>query len=195
MKSGKIILITTLVISSIVSCKKENDDSSSSGPCTHSFTFLKDGAELTYNYSNIFGSSSTVKNIYASTSQAGVYTHTIKDMSSGAVVGTRYMKGCGGWLYNDVAANIKDSLKYLKESRAVGDEWRYYDPQYMNFNQYKVHKKDVSVTVPAGTFICDELIYHQEGTFNTDTLWWNNTYSYIKYSGFLLSYELASKNY
>jgi hypothetical protein len=194
MRSWKLTVLMTVVICIIASCKKDNDDSSS-GPCIHSFTFLKNGAELTYSYSGLFGTSSTVKNIYDSTSQAGVFKHTIKNISNGATLGTRYMKGCGGWLYNDVTVNIKDSLKNIKEDRALGDEWGYYDPQLMKFNEYKVYKKNVSITVPAGTFTCDQLIYHQEGTINTDTLWWNNTYSYIKYSGFLFGYELTSKNF
>jgi hypothetical protein len=184
-----VIAVTILFIS----CKKDSD-APSGGACSHGFGFLKDGASLTYDYSTLFTPNSTVTISFDSIS-AGVFSETIRDVSNSTVLGTRYMKGCNGWLLNDIVQNVSDTLKYMKESRALGEEWVYFDPQFMNYNDYKVFKKDVSVTVPAGTFTCDEILYTQRGAINTDTLWWNNTYSFIKYSGLLFSYELKGKNF
>ena len=79
--------------------------------------------------------------------------------------------------------------------RVLGDTWTYYDPQNASFNDYTVYQKNVSLTVAAGTFTCDVLTFNQQGTFNTDTIWWNNSVGWVKYSGVFLDYSLTAKNF
>jgi hypothetical protein len=182
------------------SCKKDNSTSAggnSGGACSNSFTFLANGKELVAIDVDIFGDTTYLTNSFTATADAGTFKNVIGDSVSGVntIVGTRYMRGCNGWLTSDVNLNVADSLKLQKENCIIGDTWTYYDPQGMNYNTYVVDKKNVSVTVAAGTFTCDRLLYTQVGAFNTDTVWWSNTYNIVKYSGFLFSYQLYSKNY
>jgi len=193
----KFFFLPVLILVLFVSCKKT--DTSSSTACTGTsigeFTFLKDGSKLTYDFQSLFGTDDTVVLSFTATSHPGVFLQKLNDITSSTILEQVYTRECNGWLLNDKNTNPADSEKYVKETTVVGDTWRYFDPQSQNYGDYTVIKKNVSVTVSAGTFTCDKLIFNEEGTINTDTVYWNNTYNIIKYDGLLVSYSLINKNY
>jgi hypothetical protein len=194
MNKLKFIYPVLLLSLLLFNCKKANKPVVS-GACPNTFTFLKNNALLTYNCQDFFGNPYVATARFDSTSQPGVFKETVKNFLGDGTSNSRYVKGCDGWLLNDLSTSIRDSLKYMEETRKNGDHWVYYDPGYKNLNDYSVYQTNVSITTAAGKFTCDELLYNQEGTINTDTIWWNNSCSIVKYSGLLLNYELASKNY
>jgi hypothetical protein len=196
-KWSALILIFIIVLGS---CTKNNPNSTTNNPtdttaCSSSFGFLRNGDSLVYTV-DLLGNVSTNTVTYTSTSQSGTFKQKLTDPTdanlNGAVL---YLKGCNGWLTQSYTSTVSDTSYYIKENRIAGDTWQWYDPTYEDTNVYTVAQTDTSVTVTAGTFVCDKILYYQVGTINTDTLWWNNTYGTIKYSGTLISQELIGKNY
>jgi hypothetical protein len=192
MNTEKWSLLIVMCVILFASCKKNNTSSSA---CDNTFTFLKNGSALTYSV-DFLGDTSTSIVTYTSTSNASVFLQTISDVTDTQFNGQKvYLQGCNGWLTQSYTMNVNDTGYFIKEKRSVGDAWKYYDPTYQDINDYTVAQTNVSVKVPAGIFTCDQILYYQEGTFNTDTIWWNNSYGTIKYSGALLAQQLIAKNY
>jgi hypothetical protein len=198
-KHWNIFIVLFLIL--LVSCKKNNpkvvsnNTDTTTTACTNSFTFLTNGDSLTYNIV-LFGTPSTSIVSYKSTSNAGTFVQKISDPTDpifdNQVV---YMRGCNGWLTTSSTTTVNDTSYFMKEIRSVGNSWKNYDSTGPYIYDYTVAQINISTTVPAGTFTCDKILYNEEGTINTDTIWWNNKYGTIKYAGVLLSQELISKNY
>src|SRR5438309_515817 len=103
-----------LLVAAITSCKKESSPTSGTA-CTNSFTFLKNGDVLTYSVTDFIGDTGRVTNTFTSTSNAGVFLNTIKNITTNTVIGQTYNKGCNGGLFVDKSVNVPeaDSLKVM----------------------------------------------------------------------------------
>lgn len=182
----------------LTGCKKSKDEEETVTPTpttpadtcgTPLMSFLADGHILTYDFtyfSNTFVLTMKTK----SYGNAGEFK-TI--LSSTLINDSVYSRECGGWLYRSAAYPLLNTYKYRKSSTAVNDTYTYSDAAVTAV--YKVIAKNVSITVPAGTFICDKITYKQNGTINTDTLYFNNSVGDIKYVGSAFDYKLKTKNF
>jgi len=193
-------LVLIGIIASLMSCKKDEDTTpttpatqTTSTACSNSFSFLHVGDSLTYDIV-ILGTPYVATYTILSSPSLNVYKMQVM-LSGTSTPNIRYYQGCDGWLRNDTDAAVHDTLHYMKENRVMGDSWNYYDPEYDTYNQYTVAEKNVSVATAAGTFTCDKMLFYQQGTINTDTLWWSNAVGTIKYSGTLFDYVLTWKNF
>lgn len=180
------------------SCKKDTEETTPEATVpvvtptdtcgTPVMSYLAAGHILTYDFS-YFASSF-------------ILTHTIKNfgsnqfktvLSSSVINDSVYSKECGGWLYQSPSQSLTSNHKYRKSSTVVGTTWTSINGSITA--NYVVIAKNVSVTVPAGTFTCDKITYHQTGTSNTDTLFFNNSVGDVKYIGTGFNYALKTKNF
>jgi hypothetical protein len=188
-----IAFVTLLIVSG---CKKDNDTTSAPTPApvdtcgTPSMSFLANGRVLKYNYT-VFGNTDTLAITIKSYGANDEFQFLL--VYGGTPVDTTYGKECGGWLYRSDSYPLLSTYKDRKSTTAVNDTWNYSDASVTA--TYKVIAKNVSVTVTAGTFVCDKITYHDVSTINTDTLYFNNTVGDVKYNGALFDYELKSKNF
>ena len=191
---ASLLLIT---VSIFTACKKSEDDVVVVEPTpipvvdscgTPLMTFLTNGHILTYDFT-YFGTTITLTHTIKSYGTKGEFK-TI--LNSSAFNDSVYSKECGGWLRRSPKYPLLNTYKYRKSATAVNDAWTYTDAS--TTVNYVVVAKNVSVTVPAGTFVCDKITYHQIGTSNTDTIYFNNTVGDVKYVG-LIEYKLKSKNF
>ena len=185
-------------VSYLSSCKKDTEETTpdTSVPVvtptdtcgTPIMSYLAAGHILTYDFSYF--------------SSTFILTHTIKNfggnqfktiLSSSLINDSVYSKECGGWLYQSPSQTLTANHKYRKSNTVVGDTWS--STNGATTATYVVIAKNVSVTVPAGTFLCDKITYHQTGTSNTDTMYFNNSVGDVKYLGTGFNYSLKTKNY
>lgn len=196
----KTVLLTVFSVSLITfmvsSCKKE--DTSVPEPeanpitidtCgTRYFTYLANGHVKVYDYSHngtTFEVTTTISDFGSNGEFKTLYSSTVWN-------GFSYEKECGGWLYESSTYPIPVTRKNRKALTHLNETWTDYDSTLMS--DINVIAKNVSVTVPAGTFSCDILTVHQHGAPSTDTIFYNNSLGNIKcICNF--NYELKSKNF
>jgi hypothetical protein len=141
--------------------------------------FLPDtGQDVTY-------SSSTASDVYMATSVS----------DQGSLNYTDYFHPCNNNLYIGTTVSAAQTSTQVDQvsNSMLNSSWT------ENFNStisnYKVIAKNVSVTVPAGTFSCDKITYQQNGAANVDTIFWNSSVGNVKYNGVFLAYEALYKNF
>lgn len=191
-----LLLVAGMVVTG---CKKKSDDDDDNITPTPTPTdtcgtlamgFLANGHILTYDLS-IFGGMPFLMT-HTMTTYPGGKIRTV--LSSSTLNDTLYSKECGGWLYRAaISDTLRSENKYRKSTTAVGDIWSFSEGGTSAV--YTVLAKNVSVTTPAGTFVCDKIKYEQNGTLNVDTIYFNNAVGDVKYSGALIDYTLKTKNF
>ncbi len=184
-----IVLFCALLFAS--ACQDDASNACTGG----NFNFLTVGNHWESSFFGSFISSDTL--ILATVleeTEPGIFKLTTYTEPNNQLNGTYYLQDCGDFLLRSQTLPIKPEDQYMKGNRAVDDAWQYTDRTSGVVSNYKVLQKNVSVTTPVGTFPCDKISYHQSGTFNTDTIYLNNDYFFIKYSG-IFEYELISKNF
>ncbi|XZF13054.1 hypothetical protein ACTHGU_14805 [Chitinophagaceae bacterium MMS25-I14] len=193
--------ILCIFLFATLSCKKnDSSGSSGSGGCQNNgyIKFLKVGNKWNYNYLDFFSADTSMTMEITSEPSSGVFVTTLT--GGGYVVSAtgnkRYTQECNDWMLVNPAIAPTAADKTYKLNRQLNDTWTTIPGNITTItNSYTVIGKNVPVTVPAGTFTCDVFAYNQQGTFNTDTIYFSNEVGYIKYVGFLYEYELKSKNF
>jgi hypothetical protein len=189
MKKITLSIITTVsIIFLISSCKKDDNNSCSNN---NYMKFLKVGNYWSYNLFDALTSEDSIGMKIESQPSAGTYFMKIYGAGTPVQIGgdKRYMKECNDWFMVDPTSEPDDNDKVYPAVRSLNQTWT------VGNSTYVVVGKDVSVTVPAGTFTADKLTFHSAGTINTDTIWFSNDVGYIKYVGLVYDYELRSKNF
>ena len=187
-----LLLVAGFLTIGIWSCKK--DDSGPSCTSTSNFKYLKVGNWMSYDYSDLGSNDDSLRMEVQSQPSAGTYLTKLigGGVSVQSTSDKRYTKECSDWLYVSAAGEPDlNTNKVFPANRTLNQSWAVNN----NSSTYTVVGKDVSITVPAGTFTCDKLTYHSTGTINTDTIWFSNDIGYIKYDGLLFWYELRAKNF
>ncbi|PZF74184.1 hypothetical protein [Taibaiella soli] len=161
-----------------------------SGSCTNNglAKFLKVGNKLVYDYSEVYTDDSVFTMEVTGTTSAGSYQFALT--GGGQVFASapaRVMRECNDWV--KVSASGEPTNLTYKLNRAQGDSW------VVGSSTYTVVEKNVTVSTPAGNFVCDKLSYYTPGTINTDTIYYNNDIGQVKYDGLLYEYTLRSKNF
>ncbi|HKR05877.1 MAG TPA: hypothetical protein VJY62_14675 [Bacteroidia bacterium] len=178
-KAALLIIITGIVISG---CKKDDEH----GCGTPLMTFLADGHKFRYAHSGYLGFVDTVDITIKKYGTDGVFQFL--QVGMGGHYDTLYLKECDGWLYRSSDSSMFAAEKIRKSITAVGEVWT-------SSTKYRVTAKNVSITVPAGTFICDEIKYDETSAY-PGVLYFNNTAGEIKdHGGKGASRTLISKNF
>ena len=183
-----------LTVFFIGSCKNKNDDepAKTQDTCgTLSMTYMVDGNQLHYDYSiflaGVLPIDITIKNF--GTNNEFIYLTSI----SGGTADTTYARECNGWLFTNQDYPLLNTNKTSKSVTAIGDSWTNYNS--FDTTTYTVISKNLSITVPAGTFVCDQIIYNSYIAPQMDTLYFNNAVGIVKTVGTSFVQELRSKNF
>lgn len=169
-----------------------NNGGNNSGTCTNNglAKFLKVGNKCVYDYSEVYSDDSVLTLEVTGQTSGGAYQYSISGGGQIFAQGgnTRNMKECNDWV--SVSITGEPTTKTYKLNRALGDTWT-----VNNVNTYTVVAKNVTVSTPAGNFVCDKLTYYTAGAFNTDTIYYSNDIGEVKYDGLFDEFTLRSKNF
>lgn len=116
---------------------------------------------------------------------------------------TTYMKPCKNDIYSSSSENMADAFVAYKVDGEVGESWNYTGKTQAGYTatvQQEITGKNISVTVPAGTFSCLKLHQvmnsSQPGSLTViSDIYLNNQYGLIKLDGNTTEYQLRRKNY
>jgi hypothetical protein len=191
MKQNHLFILVLFALISFNSCKKESTDNQSSTPTTP-IPYLAIGNKWVYNVTGgITGYSTFTKQIISNNN--GVYvSSTLWDNTAGTAV---YEYSDHGFLDTYDEGETQGANQHLVEytNPKVGDTWTRITPSETYY--HTMVSIDTSITVAAGTFVCNAVKTEFKNAFNDQYTYWSNQYGQIKIDGLELSTELASKNF
>jgi hypothetical protein len=194
--SGLKSLVIPLLFGSlflISSCEEDNGDMA----CTaFSFPFLEVGNQLMYYYEpSIFGGEDTVTLTVESQGNDGNYKMVFTSVNIAVLNSTAYYFACNDRIYAGSSPVSTNNSYFLSTDANVGDSWTRAATSGGTIVEHSLLSKTETLVLPAGTFDnVWKITYHQQGTVNTDTIYWRHDIGYVKYSGWL-RYHLLSKNF
>ncbi len=191
-----LLLLGTLTI---FSCKKDSPNNNAA--CANNTGWLQNGHAAVFINTPIF---ITADSLYASFEEVstGVFKSTSR-FDDGTLYPSQsnYLQACDNSIYQAVAADLVNKQEVYRINGNVGDTWTFTTTSSGGNSITTVTtitQKNVSKTVPAGTFVCD--LFHQVstssagGSATTDT-YINNAAGPVLVDGTSVHYELARKNY
>lgn len=195
MKTTKLLLCLAVLATVFAACKKDNTTANNGHTnCTNTFPYVANGHTMRYAITFTFSDDTVFTQTITSTTTSGVYQATnVSDQ--GNYNNTGYLQPCSGKLYDGSSiADVQSTNNYQRVSSGnAGDTWT--ETVGQTVYEYAILSNNVPVTVPAGTFSCTKMTYHQRNTVNTDTIYFSPSAGEVKYDGFALSYELEGKNF
>jgi hypothetical protein len=200
-----LMLLATLTI---FSCKKDHDDNNVVTPpvtppatCANNTGWLRNGHEAVFVNTPVFIAADTLYATFEEVS-TGIFKSTSK-FDDGTVYPTQsnYIKPCDNIIYQAPAADMANQQEVYRINVSLNDTWTFTTGSSQGNTitvVTTITEENVSVTVPAGTFVCDK--FHQVstssagGSVTTDT-YINNDAGPVLVDGTSVHYELARKNY
>jgi hypothetical protein len=196
--AAALMLMGTLTI---CSCKKDSNNNNTNPACTNNAKWLRNGHQVVFVNTPIFVEADTLYASYEELS-TGVFKSTSK-FDDGSVYPTlsNYLQACDNSLYQAATPDLANKQEVYRVDGNVGDTWTI-TTSSLGGNTITttttISEKNVSKTVPAGTFVC--MRFHQVstssagGSVTTDT-YINSDAGPVLVDGTSVHYELARKNY
>ena len=189
------LLLGTLTI---FSCKKDDNNIPT---CANNTGWLKNNHEAVFVNTPIFISADTLYTTFAEVSP-GVFKSTSK-FDDGTVYPTQsnYIQACNNSIYQATTSSLVYKQEIYRIDGIVGDNWTSTTTSSGGntiTTTSTITEKNVSITVPAGTFVCIRFTQVSTssagGSVTTDT-YINNNAGPVLIDGTSVHYELARKNY
>ena len=182
----------------IFSCKKSKD---ANPTCANNTGWLRNGHQAVYVNTPVFIFADTLYATFEEVS-GGVFKSTSK-FDDGTVYPTQsnYIQACDNSVYQAATSDLANKQEVYRVDGTVGDTWTFTTTSTGGntiTTTTTITEKNVSITVPAGTFVC--IRFHQVstssagGSATTDT-YINNVAGPVLVDGTSVHYELARKNY
>jgi len=199
----KLIAALMLIATFVVSCKKSNDDNTNPAVCTNNTQWIHNGYKLTYVNDPIFISADSLYISFQDVT-GGIFRSTTQfDDGSLYPTSSSYMQPCGNSIYSDTATDMAHKQELYRLDGNVGDSWVYTGTSQLGNTitvTTTIAAKNVSVTVPAGTFTTMRLhqLTHSSNPAQPDTqldTYLDPHYGPVKVSGDYVSYRLAHANF
>ena len=202
---SKLNLVASLMLFgtlTICSCKKDsNNNNNANAACVNNTKWLANGHEVVFVNTPIFIAADTMYATYEEVS-TGVFKST-SSFDDGSVYPAQnnYMQACDNNIFQAATPDLANKQEVYRVDGNVGDTWTLTSSSaggYTITTITTISEKNVSVTVPAGTFVC--IKFHQVstssagGSATTDT-YVNNDVGPVLVDGTSVHYELARKNY
>lgn len=191
-----LLLCAAAALSMLASCKKDNGNDDCGGP-NPNFPFMETGHSITFAYDELFGSSGDVTYTYGDQNADGSFNVSVSGTPKPAAlagIDNFFYKACGDKFYTGIETIAGGDNWQYKANAKAGESWTHkFDGGQAT---YTVLEDGLTVSTIAGDIPnCAKITYQQALTFNTDTVYWSDQIGWVKYDGFLLSYELKSKNF
>lgn len=199
-KRNLLAALLLLGISTISSCKKDDPDNNNV-TCANNTGWLRNGHEAVYANSPLFIAADT---LYATFSEVstGVFKTTSKfDDGTLYPVQVNYQQPCDNQIYQAMTADMANKQEVYRVDGNVGDTWTFTTTSTQGNSittTTTITEKNVSVTVPAGTFVClkfQQVSVSSAGGSVTTNTYINNNAGPVLVDGTTVHYELARKNY
>lgn len=190
-----------LLTISISSCKKSsNSNNNVPGNCVNTTGWIKDGHRWVYTNEPIY---IFADSLFNSMDAAGTGVFKSSSSFDGGPAQSVYLQPCGTDIYQSTSAAMTNSVIIYKTDGNVGDTWSNTlnsTGGYTVTSTFTITDKNVSITVPAGTFSCLEIYQEshssQPGSLAVEAyVYLNNTYGMIMTDGNTVHYELVRKNF
>lgn len=190
-----LMLLGTLTI---FSCKKNNDDTTT---CVNNTGWISNGHAAVFVNTPIFIAADTLYTSFEDLG-SGVFKTTSK-FDDGSVYPTQsnFIQPCNNSIYQAATADLANAQEVYRIDGNVGDTWTFTSTSIGGntiTTATTITEKNVSKTVPAGTFICTRFTQVSTssagGSVSTDT-YINNDAGPVLVDGTTAHYELARKNY
>ncbi|MDB5226881.1 MAG: hypothetical protein JWN78_1074 [Bacteroidota bacterium] len=192
-----------LLTISISSCKKSSNSTNNNnipGNCVNNTGWVRDGHSWVYTNEPIY---IFADSLFVTMESAGSGIFKSTSTFDNGTPFSGYAKPCGNYIYQAAdAAMTNAQIAYYVDGN-INDTWSSVVTStggYTVTNTFTITDKNVSITVPAGTFSC--LVIHitshstQPGSLTVETdLYMNNTYGMIETDGNTSHYELVRKNF
>lgn len=172
--------------------------SSCSKSCVNNFEFVGNNKIRTYSLKkNIYVPDTMMTLTYTTSSSSGVFDFAITSSPTNSLQDKGYFYPCDDNLFFS-ATSASDAQSgeniYSPFTTNIGTAWSK-KLSGGSTAALKVIEKNVSVTVLAGTFVCDKITSRVGNSLNLDTVYWNPKVGEVKYDGMILDYELSGKNF
>jgi hypothetical protein len=205
-KSYLAIAILLAGITLMTSCKKNTSTTTGNvipSGCVNTTNWLADGHKLVYaTYSPYISADSLYVTFHLVS--PGVFSSTsIYDDGSLYPAATSYLKPCSTIIYQSTSSSMSNAEIGYKTDGTIGDKWTAILISLGGTTGYDtttIAAKNVSVTVPAGTFNCIQL--HSVVTIHTPyyqtvvtDYYLDPTYGPVEATGTTVDYELARANF
>lgn len=181
----------------VTACKKD-DSGDDCGGANANFPFMATGHQLTYAYDELFGLSGDLTYTYGEQDSNGNYKVAISGNPKPSLlagINEFYYRACGDKFVADLTAGSGSDNWSYKANAQAGDSWTH-AIDGGGSAAYNVLQTGLTVNTLAGAIPdCAKITYYQEGTINTDTIYWSDAVGWVKYDGLIWSYELKSKNF
>lgn len=195
----KITLFIAFVLLIVSACKKA-DSNNGNDDCgaADSFPFMATGHEITYSYEEFLGQSGEYTHTYGEQDANGNFKITLTGTPKpSALTGIDYFyyRACGDKFLGGLTSESGSNNWQYKANAQAGESWSHNIGGGGTAN-YNVLETGLTVNTLGGDIPdCAKITYNQVGTINTDTIYWCDQVGWVKYDGFLFSYELKSKNF
>ena len=198
----KLIAALTLITMFVISCKKSNDTTSPVA-CTNNTVWVSNRHKLTYVNDPILISADSLY-ITMQDLGSGVFRSTSQfDNGTTYPTSSSFMQPCGNSIYSDTAADMAHKQEAYRLDGNIGDTWSYTATSQLGNTitvTSTITAKNVSVTVPAGTFSTLQIhqVTHSNNPLQPDTnldTYMDAHYGPVKVLGDYLSYRLAYANF
>ncbi|MEO6721009.1 MAG: hypothetical protein ABIN67_11590 [Ferruginibacter sp.] len=183
----------------IFSCQKEHDADNPN--CANNTGWLKNGHKPVFVITSIYIAADTLYTSFEEVSPGVFKSTSTFDNGTFYPTQTVYMQACGNIVYQSQSLDFANKQEAYRLNGNIGDTWT---TSVISTGGNTVTtvttitEKNVSKTVPAGTFICIKL--HQVSTSSaggsvTSDTYLNNDAGPVLLDGTTAHYELARKNY
>ena len=193
----KITLFACATILAFSACKKDNNGNDDCG-AADKFPFMVTGHQLTYSYDEFLGSSGDYTQTYGEQDANGNFKVTFAGSplpTSLSGIDVFYYRACGDKFLTGITSESGSDNWQYKANAQAGESWTHAIDGGGSAT-YSVLEDGLTVNTLAGAIPdCAKITYNQAGTFNTDTIYWSDQVGWVKYEGFLLTYELKAKNF
>ena len=195
----KITLLACAALLTFSACKKDDDgDGNKACGSADEFPFMATGHQLTYAYNEFLGNDGDYTHTYGEQDANGNFKIALTGNPKPLVlegVDFFFYRACGDKFLGGLTAGSGSDNWQYKANAQAGETWTHNIDGGGTAN-YAVLETGLTVNTLAGAIPdCAKITYNQAGAFNTDTIYWTDNVGWVKYDGFLLAYELKSKNF
>lgn len=186
----KKILFPLLVLALVFSCSSDDDSSGSQNACDFDIPFIVEGNKWTMNVTQFGFDAGQITNELMTCGESGM--EVLITAPNGSL--TNNWKQEGGYLWTDANDAVDDYNRFYKINAVLGDVFEY-TRNDGTVSTTEVIAIDSTITVPAGTFVCDVYKKTSTSVINETFTMWNHEVGQIKSDSGFSKFELDSYNF
>lgn len=197
--TNRFFLLPALLIVFFTSCKK-NDVPDDPSDCINTTNWIKDGHQMAYVNKSPFYQADSLFVSFKEVGDGIFESTSVFDDGLLIPAAKVYLQPCRKWVYQASGSAMDDKQPVYLLEGVVGDTWQSTTTSFAGnqvVTQFSIVAKDISVTVPAGTFNCLQIqgISVVSGQTIETNHFIHSEKGIAKVTGTTVSYELGRANF